>query len=138
MKLTLQRRPSSSGATLGQLFINDVFFCFTLEDVDRQLEANPAAKVFGQTAIPRGTYQVIIDWSPHFQRELPHVLNVPGFNGIRIHSGNAPADTDGCVLVGSSIVSPNFIGNSRATLSLLIARIDAAFDRGDSVMLEVV
>lgn len=138
MKLTLQRRPSAHGATLGQLFINDAPFCMTLEDVDRQLELHPEDKAWGKTAIPRGEYKVIVDWSPHFNRELPRLLNVPGFEGIRIHPGNDPDDTEGCILVGTSIISPNFIGNSRAAFNLLLARLDAAYARGESVTLEIV
>lgn len=87
MKLALVRYGFGSVATLGDLFVDGVYFCKTLEDVDRKLECD-GEKVYGKTAIPRGAYNVIIDWSPRFKRELPHVLDVPGFEGIRIHSGN--------------------------------------------------
>ena len=87
MNLTLYRHTYSSVSTIGDLFIDGQYFCKTLEDTDRKLECD-GEKVYGKTAIPRGAYNVIIDWSPRFKRELPHVLDVPGFEGIRIHSGN--------------------------------------------------
>jgi hypothetical protein len=71
-------------------------FCYTLEDVVRP----PGVKVQNETAIPAGIYTLAIDWSNRFQRYMPHVLNVPMFDGIRIHSGNRDVNTEGCPLVG--------------------------------------
>jgi hypothetical protein len=77
---------------------------FTLEDAVREVPGAPVAgwKKSGVTAIPTGRFRVIIDHSEHFQKDLPHILNVPGFEGVRIHSGNTIADTEGCPLVGYS------------------------------------
>ena len=82
MHLVLKRQPSTSKSTSGALSIDGKFECFTLEDVVR------AKKSAGQTAIPAGTYKVIINQSNRFKRLLPLLLNVPGFEGVRIHTGN--------------------------------------------------
>ena len=86
--------------TFGLLDVDGQFVCHTLEDEDRNLETNKAGKLYGQTAIPRGKYVLVLDFSHRFKRVLPHALGVPGFEAIRIHSGNTVEDTHGCVLVG--------------------------------------
>ena len=98
MKLHLQRRYKGPNYTIGTLFLNGTYFCDTLEDVVRNLPAE--AKIPGKTAIPAGTYKVILNRSPKFQRELPRLQNVPFFEGILIHKGNTPEHTEGCILVG--------------------------------------
>src|SRR5271166_6484158 len=102
MELLVQREPSTLQSTPGTLSIDGVFECYTLEDVVREVPGQPVStwKIQNKTAIPIGSYQVIIDFSNRFQRQMPHVLNVSGFDGIRIHSGNTAADTDGCLLLG--------------------------------------
>lgn len=94
MNLLLIRDPSTETTTTGTLFVNGMQFCYTLEDKVRD------KKIAGQTAIPTGKYQVLITWSPRFKRQLPLLINVPGFDGIRIHPGNTHKDTEGCILVG--------------------------------------
>lgn len=96
MNLLLQRDPSKDKATLGELFIEGIHFCYTLEDQVRP----EGEKVFGATAIPAGRYQVVTNYSEHFEKMLPLLLDVPNFAGVRIHSGNIPEDTDGCILLG--------------------------------------
>lgn len=138
MKLVLTRTLLNAKSTIGKLIVDDTFFCYTLEDKDRYLETHPEAKVYGETAIPRGRYQVIIDFSGRFQRELPRLLLVPGFEGIRIHPGNTDKDTHGCILVGTSIVNDDFISNSRATFDHLFAILDDAYNRGQEIWIEVI
>lgn len=87
MVLQLIRENMSGLATEGKLFIDGVFECHTLEDTDRHLE-NGGKKIYGQTAIPRGIYDMDITYSNRFKKEMPIILNVPFFEGIRIHSGN--------------------------------------------------
>lgn len=99
MELRLERKWFTPHATIGELHVDDVFECFTLEDVVREGDIF-VVKVPGATAISAGRYRVRISFSPRFQRELPEVLNVPNFTGIRIHTGNIAGDTEGCVLVG--------------------------------------
>ncbi len=124
IKLLLQRKWAVKDATLGELFIQGinepVFECYTLEDVVR-----PAGqKVQNATAIPTGTYRVVLDWSPRFQKNMFHVLDVPGFDGIRIHSGNTAEDTDGCLLVGQTVdLSNGSIGASRIAYEHLFRKL---------------
>jgi hypothetical protein len=87
MRIIIDRFDFTDNATIGALTCGD-FHCFTLEDTDRHLEDNPDGKIYGKTAIPRGTYKVIITFSNRFKKELPLLLNVPGFEGVRIHPGN--------------------------------------------------
>ena len=96
MNLRLERVSLQPTYTIGRLYVDDKYFCDTLEDTVRP----PGEKVYGQTAIPFGTYKVSITYSNRFKRLLPILENVPMFSGIRIHPGNTSADTHGCILVG--------------------------------------
>ena len=106
-KLLLKRIARKAGYTIGKLYIDGAYFCDTLEDTDRLDKGMTAAqlaskKIPGQTAIPEGTYKVIVNVSPKFKRLLPRLVNVPGYEGVLIHRGNTPADTAGCILVGEN------------------------------------
>lgn len=136
MKIVLDRFEFSNKSTIGTLTCGD-FACYTLEDTDRYLEDNPDAKQYGKTAIPRGKYKIVIDWSNRFKRELPRLLDVPNYVGVRIHPGNGPDDTEGCILVGSSYKT-DWVSNSRATFNKLFTLIEHSLDRGDDVELEIV
>lgn len=139
MKITITRNDPKDGATIGNMLIDGVPQCYTLEDTVRELPGVPVAtwKVAGETAIPRGTYAVTIDQSARFGRLMPHVLNVPGFDGIRIHPGNTPKDTEGCILVGMSIAGDAYIGASRVAFGVLFAKMQAALAVGDSITLTI-
>ncbi len=109
MKLRLQRHPSGPSSTIGELSEElaegawSDRWCWTCEDVVRERRGVPVAlwKQPGATAIPEGTYRVILSQSTRFGGQLmPELLHVPGFSGIRIHPGNTSLDTFGCVLVG--------------------------------------
>ena len=108
MKLKLIRKHLEDTYTIGDLLVDDVFFSNILEDKvrdfnkDGDLNESGETKVYGETAIPYGTYKVIITFSERFQRELPLLLNVKGFEGIRIHPGNTAIDTHGCLLPGNN------------------------------------
>ena len=99
MELSLERKELFKDRTIGGLYINGTFSYYTLEDTDRKLESG-SVKIPKLTAIPRGRYKLIIDFSNRYQRKMPHILNVPQFEGIRIHTGNYPGDTEGCILIG--------------------------------------
>lgn len=108
MKLLLKRIAKRDTYTIGRLYIDGVYFCDTLEDKDRGLTQSMTTselsqkKIPSKTAIPTGEYQVTITYSNRFKQQMPLLNNVPGFSGIRIHSGNTAQDTDGCILVGKN------------------------------------
>ena len=82
MRLLLIRNVGNAGYTSGTLLVDGEFQCFTLEDEEREI------KIKDQTAIPLGTYSVALSLSQRFGKKLPLLLNVPNFQGVRIHSGN--------------------------------------------------
>lgn len=133
MKLTLTRAQFEPTCTIGRLFVDGAPQCYTLEDYVRP---TGAPKVFGQTAIPAGTYGVIITHSPHFGRDLPLLVNVPGFEGVRIHPGNSAADTEGCLLVGMDKLVDS-LGRSRVAFDALFPKIQSALAAGETVTIEV-
>ena len=126
MEWNLIRRYRNDKYTIGDLYIDGVWFSNVLEDTDRGLtddmseEEIKKIKVYGRTAIPKGTYKVEVTYSPKFKRYLPILLNVKGFSGIRVHSGNTAEDTLGCLLVGYNKVKGQVI-NSRVTSDKLTA-----------------
>lgn len=131
MKLKLTRDEASSNATVG-ILSDGLWFCHTCEDVLRP----DGVKVPGKTAIPAGTYEVKVTYSNRFKIELPILLNVPNFEGIRIHTGNTSADTEGCILVGLSR-GPDCVKQSRAAFADLFPRIKAALARGEKITIEI-
>lgn len=96
MELKVGRFNSKNGVTIGELWMNGKFFSYTLEDEIRPV----LSKVWGKTAIPAGKYNVVLSFSNRFKTYMPEVLNVKGFQGIRIHTGNTDEHTHGCLLVG--------------------------------------
>ena len=94
--------------TVGKMYVDGIYECYTLEDTIRN-----GTKIIGKTAIPIGEYKLIIDASTRFKQDMPHILDVPDFTGVRIHAGNTSADTDGCILLGSTWAGKDFIGNSK-------------------------
>lgn len=108
MILTLRRIARKDTYTIGKLYIDGVYMCDTIEDKDRGLDDSmdekeiKAKKVYGETAIPYGTYKVSITYSPKFKKMMPLIEDVKGFSGIRIHSGNTAKDSLGCIIVGKN------------------------------------
>ena len=115
-KLTLKRLHRSAKSTIGELYLNGKFQCYTLEDVERPV------KIYGATAIKKGTYKVKITFSNRFKRLLPELLEVPEFKGVRIHAGNSPEDTEGCILVGNTR-GIDFVGESRKAFEKLFKKL---------------
>jgi len=123
MELKLIRKEFTDRSTIGELYVNGKFECFTIEDKDRKLESG-GKKEYAVTAIPRGTYQVVNSFSNRFQKYLPELINVPQFTGVRIHPGNKAEDSEGCILVGTT-KAKDFIGNSRVAFASLFSKIKA-------------
>ena len=132
MLLALIREPSADGATIGRLSIDGRHECYTCEDVVRPR----GQKIYGRTAIPAGRYRVVVTHSPRFRRRLPLLLNVPGFEGIRIHVGNTQHDTEGCILPGQGRLAAS-VTQSRIAFDALFAKIEAALAAGDEVWIEI-
>jgi hypothetical protein len=143
MNLKLVRYNFTQKSTSGKLFLNEEFQCHTLEDVDRSLRSDMSLeeiqkiKVYGETAIPTGIYRVDIDMSSRFHRLLPHILDVKGFEGVRIHPGNKPEDTEGCILVGT-ISDQNAVLHSRDAFSELFPKLLDAVSKGDDITLNII
>jgi Steigviridae/Suoliviridae L,D-carboxypeptidase/transpeptidase len=140
VNLILKRHAPSLTCTIGELFEDDVFVCFTLEDLVREIKGRPVEewKVRGETAIPEGVYKITVTHSKHFDRDLPLLNAVPGFLGVRIHSGNTDADTDGCILVGTKVAeNGESLLESRDAFDELFEIIRDAIDVGEEVWITV-
>ena len=140
MILLLDRKYLKETYTIGHLYVDGVYFCDTIEDKvrdpnqDGELQAEE--KVYGKTAIPYGRYQVILTDSPKFKRELPLVLDVPHFTGIRIHRGNTAEDSHGCILPGENKLEGKVI-NSGKYEKMIIQMMKLATQGGQDVTLEI-
>lgn len=126
MKIKLIRKYRKETYTIGKLYVDGVYFCDTIEDRDRGLNNDMglaeimAKKRYGETAIPYGTYDVEITFSPKYKRMMPEIKGVKGFSGIRIHSGNTSKDTLGCLIVGKN-TQVGMVTESRKTYNALFA-----------------
>lgn len=134
MKLTLKRIALRSTYTIGKLYIDDAYFCDTLEDTVRDTNKNGKfdngeQKVKGKTAIPYGTYEIKWTYSPRFKKYTPQLMNVPSFEGIRVHAGNTSADTEGCLILGENKQVGKVL-NSRATINKFYQIIKEACSNG--------
>lgn len=151
--LKLIRLYKKATYTIGNLLVDGAFFCDTLEDKDRGLTQDmplpiiEAAKVYGETAIPAGVYDIDMETrSPKYSEVewyrklnggyMPTVCEVPGFTRVLIHPGNKPLDTMGCILVGENKVKGQLV-NSRATFAKLYKLMKAAHDRGEDIILQI-
>lgn len=144
MEITIDRRWKNPSYTIGIVSINGkrfgdgVHWCSSLEDTDRglkqsqSLESIKKIKIASKTAIPAGKYKVLITYSPRFKKNLPILLDVPGFTGIRIHSGNTAADTEGCILLGENSIKGK-VTNSRYWCAKMQSLIENAIKQKDTV-----
>ena len=152
MELKLKRIFKGDKYTIGNLFINGKKFCDTLEDTDRGLDASmPVSKImtlkkFGITAIPKGTYEVVMNVvSAKFSKykqytfcggRVPRLLNVPGYDGVLMHIGNKPEDTDGCILVGKNTVK-GMITSSTETFMSFYKILEDASKRNEEIHITI-
>lgn len=143
LNLKLERKWKKEKYTIGNLYVNGVFFSNVLEDTVRGLrqdmtpEEIKKIKIHGQTAIPSGRYEIRVTLSARFRRQLPILLNVPGYAGVRIHSGNTDANTEGCLLPGKND-RVGQVSNSRATMAALQKQIEEAIYQNSKVYIEIV
>ena len=134
MELTLNRIFLGSSATIGELYVDGEHIADTLEDRVRP----EGEKVYGKTAIPEGTYEMVVSYSPRFKKILPEILNVPNFSGIRIHSLNKAEESEGCIGVGEwNGKDTNWISNSRKAFNKLFAILQEASDRGEKIAITI-
>lgn len=154
MKLRLERRWPKATYTIGVLFIDGIRYCETLEDYDRGLrQSDPLRdiqrrKIAGETAIPKGTYEVQMNvtspkyagvaWYYNFCRgKMPRLKDVPGFDGILIHPGTSALDTKGCILVGKN-TKVGKLTDSRACFMEVYKLMKEAADHGEKITIEIV
>ena len=143
MEIQVNRIARKDGYTIGRMSLNGEYFCDTLEDTDRGLNSTMSVdeilskKRKGITAIPTGKYDVILTFSPRFKRVLPLLLSVKGYEYIRVHHGNLPSSTDGCLLVGENKIKGQII-NSRATLEKLMSVLLECEKRKEKISLTIV
>lgn len=132
MNITVKRIFKGPKYTIGKLSIDGHYFCDTLEDTVR-----PAGvKIPGKTAIPAGKYQIEITESIRFNRLMPIIKDVPGFSGVRIHSGNTAEDTEGCILVGFNRLKGKVL-DSRKTFQKLFKILIVAVRGGENLEIEI-
>ena len=134
MEIVVKRIALKPTYTIGKLYIDGEYFCDTLEDTVRDLNKNGKfdngeKKVYGGTAIPYGKYEVKWTYSHRFKKYTPQLMNVPSFDGIRIHSGNSSTDTEGCLLLGENKQVGKVL-NSKATINKFYPIIKQACSKG--------
>lgn len=153
MELLLDRKYKLPSYTIGKLYINEEYFCDTLEDTDRGLyDGMPLQyikdyKIKGETAIPRGRYRITLKvYSPKFGAKsnykfcngyLPRLIDVPAYEGVLIHIGNIPKDTEGCILVGKNTLKGQ-VTNSTTTFKALYELLEIADKKGDDIWITIV
>lgn len=148
MEILIDRQWKKDTYTIGRVYVNNVFFCNSLEDKDRGLKDSMTTaqitkkKVYGETAIPTGTYELKMTYSNRFaskswgniyRGEVPELINVKGFSGIRIHPGNSASDSYGCILVGKNNVKGKVTDSVKYYRSLLDNYILPAVSRKEKI-----
>ena len=142
LQITVTRHSPRPGYTIGRMDINGTKFSDTLEDTDRgltqdmQLDEIKRIKVYGKTAIPKGTYKVSVQYWQKHKIYVPFIHDVPGFTSILIHSGNTPEDTLGCILVGENTIKGR-LTNSRPYMTRLTKLCQDAIRRGEPVRITI-
>lgn len=143
MEIILKRRYFSKTYTIGDLYIDGIFFSNTIEDVVRDLnkdgDLNDAGegKIMHKTAIPYGIYKVIVNISARFKRFLPRLLNVPHFDGILMHNGVDETSSSGCIIVGKNTIKGK-LTQSREFMNLLTDKLMAAQQRGEEIWIKII
>lgn len=139
VEFNLTRNLFGTHSTVSEVTVMGRHLCHVLEDVVREEVGVPVSewKVKGETAIPAGRYEIVIDMSTRFGKLMPHLLNVPGFDGIRIHPGNTDHDTEGCLLPGTEIGPDGSVLHSRDAYEHWYDVLAAALHSGDRCFITV-
>jgi len=152
MRLKVDRRWKKKGYCIGAFYVNGIRLCDTVEDEDRGLNSSmwlediQRIKVKGETAIPTGTYKVILSVSPKFKNRawakkygglIPEIRNVRGFEGIRIHPGNTAEDCTGCILVGENKIKGGVINSTKCYYELMDSYLMPAWSRKEEITIVV-
>lgn len=142
MDLLLERKYLKKDYTIGKLSINGEYFCDILEDTVRDLNKDGTFncgefKIKGHTAIPYGEYEIKLTYSPKFKRELPLLLKVPAFEGIRIHRGNDRSHTEGCLLPGENKEKGKVINSTKYEVAL-VKLIKEATTKNEKIIIKIV
>lgn len=142
MELLLERKYLKEKYTIGDLSIDGVFFSNVLEDTVRDINKNGTFdcgefKIKNETAIPYGEYEIKVTYSPKFKRELPILLNVPAFEGIRIHRGNDRNHTSGCLLVGENKKKGMVINSTKYEIELT-KLLKAEQNKGKKITIKII
>lgn len=142
MELKLIREKFSKTETIGKLYVNNVLFSYTLEPTFRGLNSDMSEdeirrqKIYGVTAIPKGSYHVILTYSKRFQKILPELLHVKGFAGVRIHAGNYAKDTQGCILLGN-YNGGNYVTESKQYVERLVKMMQGSINDDEGVTITI-
>lgn len=153
MELIVERKYKKQSYTIGNLYIDGVFFSNTLEDADRGLDDSMSVdrilelKKPAITAIPRGTYEITLDVvSPKYSKvqfykdvcngKVPRLKNVKGFDGVLIHAGNTDKDSAGCLLVGVNKIKGQVL-NSRETFKALYKLLQDRKSKGEKIVIKI-
>lgn len=153
MQLTLQRIARKETYTIGRLYVDHVYFCDTIEDKDRGLKKSwplaniQAAKVYGETAIPLGTYTIAMNqvspkfknrvWAKPYKGIVPRLLSVPGFDGVLLHPGNRATDSLGCILPGRNTAKGMVTDSQRTWSKLMDLHLLPAASRYETITITI-
>ena len=143
MKLKLKRVYFNDKYTIGKLYICDEYFCDTIEDVNRDLNKDGdlndpgESKIMHKTAIPCGSYKVVVNLSNRFKRLLPLLIDVPHFDGIRIHNGVDETSSSGCIIVGKN-TEIGKLTKSREYMNLLTDKLLSEQSKGIAITIDVI
>lgn len=142
MEILIERKYKKKDYTIGHVYINGEYFCDSLEDTDRgltramSLAEMKEVKEYGRTAIPTGKYPIAYTYSPRFKKHLPLLLQVPAFEGVRIHSGNTHKDTEGCILLGENKAVGKVL-NSRKTMDEFLRILKPAIEACEEISIRI-
>lgn len=143
MEILIDGKWKKPGYTISRVYVNGEYQGYNaLEDPDRGLDSKmplseiSKVKIKGNTRIPHGRYRVIFTYSPKFNKDMPLLVGVPGYEGVRIHPGNSNKDTEGCILIGRND-KVGWISESKKYTGILIDKIKAAINKGEIVYITI-